>query len=238
MIGTWLARFRARKTVAPPSPDAPFYAVGDIHGRLDLLEKLLTRLDSALPLVCVGDYVDRGENSAGVLHLLADRPNTICLRGNHEDMMLAFLDDPQKNARRWLHNGGVQTLASFSVPAPRSEADNILVARTLAGAMGERLVGWMRMMPFAWSSGNVTVVHAALDPAKPVNRQEARTMLWGHKNFFRRPRTDGRWVVHGHTIVDIPSALDSRIAVDTGAFATDKLTAARIEPGKVSFLST
>ena len=242
MITTWIAQKLNRKPSgrAPLAPVAPFYAIGDIHGRADLLYRLLDRLDPALPVLCVGDYVDRGEHSAEVLRFLRDTPAITCLKGNHEVMLLAFLDAPETGAN-WLRNGGLQTLASFAIAglSESSKGAPLVQARTaLRAAMGEELIDWLRNLPLCWQSGNVAVVHAGADPATPIATQREDFLLWGHPDFTRTPRADGVWVVHGHTIVDTPSASDGRIAIDTGAFATNRLTAARIAAGEVSFIST
>jgi len=223
------------------APLERFYAVGDIHGRLDLLQRLLAALDTDCPIVFVGDYVDRGEYSAQVLRHLrhlstnSDRQLT-CLMGNHEDMLLRFLDDPEGMARMWWHNGGQQTLASYGIATSAGEVFEI--ADKLRSAMGQPLLDWLQSRPLTWTSGNVTAVHAALDPTKPVDEQTERTCLWGHPRFPSQRRRDGQWVVHGHTIVTDPKIENRVISVDTGAFATNHLTAAEFSPGQVRFLST
>ena len=105
-------------------------------------------------------------------------------------------------------------------------------------AMGADMIAWLRDLPSMWKSGNVTVVHAGADPATPIARQGVKTLVWGHKNFDTKPRQDGVWVLHGHTIVDVATAQDGRIAVDTGAYATGRLTAAYITDGDAAFLTT
>lgn len=224
------------------APAGRFYAIGDIHGRLDLLQTLLTALDQDVPLVFLGDYIDRGNYSAQVLrHLLhlsltPDR-KVVCLKGNHEEMLLGFLDHPQERQRIWMHNGGTQTLASFGL-INTSDLAADAVAEQLRDAMGEPLLDWIRDRPLIWTSGNITAVHAALDPQKPLDEQAAQTCLWGHPDFTEKSRKDGQWIVHGHTIVDEPRVRGDVIAIDTGAFATDQLTAAEVSDGAVRFVST
>lgn len=230
---------------APLAPDAGFFAIGDVHGHSMALEALLARmeaLDPEAPRVFVGDYVDRGEDSARVLQLVHDaqqaRPEqVICLRGNHEAMMLSFLDDPEASGQTWLQYGGLQTLASFRVGRPAG-ASLTEVRDALADAMGPALIDWLRARPTSWVSGNVAVVHAAADPELPISLQSESTLLWGCDNFQSRPRTDGVWVVHGHTIVDAAKAEAGRISIDTGAYATGILTAAHVTPGAVSFVAS
>ncbi|MEL7258111.1 MAG: metallophosphoesterase [Pseudomonadota bacterium] len=222
--------------LGPPAPDTPFIAIGDIHGRADLLTRLLPRLPN-FPIICVGDYVDRGDHSAEVLRLLLERPDIICLSGNHEDMMLNFIDAPEQEGR-WLLHGGMQTIASFGLGgiSPSARGEELVRLRDLfVKTMGDEMLNWLRDLPTLWQSGNVAVLHAGADPSKPIADQKPQTLRWGHPAFLSTPRTDGMWVVHGHTVVDAAIAEGGRIAIDTGAYATDCLTAAIIEPGQVRF---
>ncbi|RFP88225.1 serine/threonine protein phosphatase [Rhodobacteraceae bacterium 63075] len=233
-----------------PQPETPFLAIGDIHGRADLLlqlDKLIEKNFSGWPVVFLGDYIDRGEESCEVLKLLMSvspegSPPVTCLMGNHERMLLDFLDRPSQYARRWVHNGGLQTLASFGVSLKLDHlSDDTAMASTrdqLLEAMGNEMVDWLRARPLSWQSGNVWAAHAGADPTEPMETQEARDLLWGHPKFTQDQREDGQWVVHGHTIVDVPFAQDGRIAVDTGAYATGVLTAAVITGEEVSFIQT
>lgn len=236
---------------APLQPGNPFFVVGDVHGRSDLLERLVTQLDSlnspAGNLVFVGDYIDRGDNSATVLNMLhrfqigSPDDSLICLRGNHEQMLIDFLDAPEEHGQRWLRHGGLQTLASYRVGVP-SEPQHPPEWRELRDhfrqALGAEIETWLRQLPCSWSTGNVFVCHAGADPALALDRQTDRTLLWGHADFLRTPRADGNWVVFGHLIHDQPKPEDGRIPVDTGAYATGKLTAAFIDNGHVAFIST
>lgn len=239
----------ARPFTAPLAPDAPFYVVGDIHGRMDLFERLLAQIEAedgsaSCPLVLVGDYIDRGEQSADVLRRVLDLDQSstrevVCLIGNHEDMLLKFLDDPVERGARWLRYGGLQTLSSFGVGAitDKSSAGAMEQARNaLEDAMGAALIDWLRALRTHWQSGNVAVVHAGADPRLPIGDQNPRVLKWGHSDFRHVTREDGTWVVHGHTIVDQAEAKNGRISTDTGAFATGRLTAAHIAPDNLRFL--
>lgn len=237
MLSRILNTFRRTAPFPVPAPDGPFRAIGDVHGCADLLDRALARPFRG-QTICVGDYVDRGEHSAGVLRLLQARPDVICLSGNHEAMMLEFLDTPAEAGPRWLRNGGLQTLGSFGVAGvtERSDATTLRAARdTLADAMGADLITWLRHLPTRWQSGNVAVVHAGADPRIPLQEQAVSHLHWGHPEFARTPRADGIWVVHGHTIVDTPTATAGRIAIDTGAYATGCLTMARVSADGISF---
>lgn len=242
-LKTLLSALRSRKPASfdPVAPESGFYALGDIHGRLDLLDRVLGGLPDDLPIVCVGDYIDRGDDGAGVLRRLQARPDIIALRGNHEDMLLSFLDAPQEKGARWIRNGGLQTLASFGVTGVSQGTAGVdlkIAADALRRAMGPELIDWLRLLPLMHQSGNVTVVHAGADPSLPLDQQDHRALTWGHRDFLTTPRRDGQWVLHGHTIVDQPSAAEGRIAIDTGAYATGRLTVARVTPGEVSFEAT
>ena len=229
---------------APLAPERPVAVIGDVHGRDDLLGRLLERLGREVPehaVVLVGDLVDRGEQSAAVLRRVMERPDLTVLKGNHEAMCLDFLADPERKGALWIRTGGLQTLASFGVGglgiSPGPEALRTAAER-LAQAMGPAMIGWLRALPTRWRSGNVAVVHAAADPARPLEEQEEAALLWGHPRFEEETRSDGLWVVHGHTILPEPLAAGGRIGVDTGAYATGRLTAALIAPGSVTFAST
>lgn len=223
------------------APDQPFYVLGDVHGCDTLLAKLLAQITAEtqpeiLQIIFVGDYIDRGEDSAAVLrrlHLLNTEAaeNMTCLLGNHEEMMLDFLDNPKAKGARWLRNGGLQTLASFKIGgiSQNTSGPALVQARDmLQAALGDELVDWLRNLPTMWSSGNVTVVHAGADPEVPLDEQIRKTLIWGHAAFATSPRSDGNWVVHGHIIIPEIKPEHGRIGVDTGAYATGRLSAARI----------
>lgn len=223
-----------------PSPDAPFAVIGDIHGRADLLQQLWTRLSQTVPgvqIVHVGDYIDRGESSAEVIDLLFCRQSEVsdivCLAGNHEQMFLDFLDRPEEYGGKWLRHGGLQTVASFGIQNVRTLSNARQyeeLAAMLRDKLGAAKVNWLRNLPTRWFSGNLAVVHAGADPGQPIEKQPDRNLIWGHRDFRERPRQDGLWVVHGHTIVDVPLMQNGVISLDTGAYATNRLTSAIFRP--------
>lgn len=230
---------------APLAPEAPVFVIGDLHGCLRQMQDIDDRMQARDPeahKVYVGDYVDRGPHSKDVLaalHARKDTPAVTCLRGNHEDMLLRFLQDPAGKGGRWLRHGGINTLGSYGISGipPNSEATVLEdTAARLKDAMGLALIHWLDSLPTVWSSGNLAVVHAAADPALPMALQAEETLKWGHRDFFTTPRSDGIWIAHGHTVVDAANAADGRIAVDTGAYATGRLTAAYITAGTCEFL--
>lgn len=247
-----IGRPRERFT-APLAPDETVYAIGDIHGRDDLLAVLLERIaddrdasGEAGRLVFLGDYVDRGEASRDVLDRLIDvaaddpGPAPIFLMGNHEEMLLDFLLDPSRG-RRWLRYGGLETLASYGLGQAAMQAGAAGALDEVAAALAERLGehrDFLRGLESLYSAGNVLFVHAGADPAVSARAQPLDVLLWGIESFGQTPRRDGLWVVHGHTIVSAPAMREGVISVDTGACYTGTLTAARIGPGGCRFLST
>ncbi len=234
---------------APLSPDEPFYAIGDIHGCDRLLDQLLQKIredaGTETPrIICVGDYIDRGDGSRAVLEHLRQLQQKhgsalICLAGNHEDMLLQFLDQPESGAS-WLRNGGLQTLASFGVGLPGGTSGGALkdISARLAAAMGPELVTWLRSLPLQWQSGNVAVVHAGADPDLPVALQSREVLLWGPPDFGRKPRSDSAWVIHGHVICGQVTQAGGCISIDTGAYASGCLSAVHVSADGLRCLDT
>ncbi len=224
------------------TPKRAFYAIGDVHGCIDPMHAALDRVDNDIEsqgvddpvLVFLGDYVDRGPQSAQVLEellnlYLSNPDDVICLMGNHERMMLDFLDLPLKAGPRWLRFGGIDTLKSFGITGitPEATQEELYEAcEELWDALPDGMEPWLRNLPLQWSSGNLHCVHAALDPKHPIKQQSQDVMLWGCDSFLKTARTDGNWVIHGHTVVDRPVWENSRISLDTGCYYTGVLTAA------------
>ena len=231
-----IRRWRSAPATGPVAPDHPFVVIGDIHGRDDLLARALAAASPA-HVVCVGDYVDRGPDSAGVLRRLAARADITCLMGNHEEMLLRFLEAPTGPAARWLNHGGDRTLTSFAIPLPdkADPRDRTRARDALRDAMGPALIDWLGALPSSWVSGNVAVVHAGADPGRAIADQPEAVLRWGHRDFERRPRRDGVWIVHGHTVVSTPQQAGAVVSIDTGAWASDRLTLARVSRGNVAF---
>ena len=232
---------------APLASAEPVYAIGDVHGRADLLARLLERIDEDRAargggqVVFLGDYIDRGDHARDVLDLLLERADApappVFLMGNHERMLLDFVEEPE-SGRRWLRFGGLQTLMSYGVRVVGQAADLAPARDALVEAMGPHLAFLSDRLALSHRSGNVLFVHAAADPDTAPDDQPEEALLWGAPDFEGRPRSDGLWVVHGHTVVSTPRAQAGRVAVDTGAYFSGRLTAARIDGDALDFLST
>jgi len=218
----------------PPAsaPGARTYAVGDVHGRLDLLRGAVEAIsahvgDLPFRVVFLGDYVDRGPDSRGVIDLLIDlqrRWPVVCLKGNHEELMIQAVASPgDRRLERWLEYGGDATLASYGL-GPEDDL----------GAIPVEHLRWMAGLPRTTGDGHRIYVHAGLMPGTPAHRQKDETCLWIRERFLQaRPGDFEAHVVHGHTPVwegkpdpAEPELLEHRTNVDTGAFATGVLTIA------------
>jgi len=216
------------------------YAIGDIHGRLDLLEKLLEKIAADRSwrteaektyIVFLGDYVDRGFQSREVVDFLKNLEDTpelshIFLAGNHEDLMLGFLDDPLEN-QLWLRVGGLQTLVSYGIQPPANTLVDTLVetSNALGAALPASHRTFLSSLKTWWRAGGYLFVHAGIRPGIPLEEQRRRDLLGVRQEFTESPADFGFRVVHGHTGVPEVSFYPNRIAVDTGAFATGTLSA-------------
>ncbi len=246
-----LARLTRKRDADPPSlpSGVRIYAVGDIHGRLDLLDALAEQiradLVSAPPEVMtifLGDYVDRGPASAGVLDRLSrnDFPTPIyALRGNHEEVFLRFLDDGTV-LEGWRRFGGIETLHSYGVDvmeAIRGGGYDLARKNLLARLPPEHRL-FMEQTRFAASFGDYFFCHAGVRPGVALKSQNPKDLLWIREDFLRHKGSWGQIIVHGHTPVPRPEVLPNRINIDTGAFASSILTALVLDGQERRFLST
>lgn len=218
------------------------YAVGDIHGELSALDDLLGKIAADLPdlaargirpvVVFLGDYVDRGPDSRGVLdRLSADPlPGAECrfLMGNHEDAVLAALADP-RTMPPWLQFGGGETLASYGIRVGHGSRSQDEAGAALARAMPERHRAFLAGLELSAIYGDYAFVHAGIRPGRPIEQQDRDDLLWIRDPFLGSRRWHGKVVVHGHTIVERPELLANRIAIDTGAYATGILSCLVLE---------
>lgn len=233
---------------ASTPPDTRIYAVGDIHGRADLLAETLARIDEDIyrrPVphvveVFLGDYIDRGADSKSVIDQLAIRMvrnHAICLRGNHEQLMQAFLDDPHA-IRHWAQLGAMQTLASYGIMlnAHSTGVTPPSLQQTFLDALPRTHELFLQCLRDYFVCGDFLFVHAGIRPGVPLERQDVEDLLWIRDEFFESSVHHGMMVVHGHTPVDHPEFHNNRINIDTGAWRSGVLTAIAIENSDVIVL--
>ena len=249
MVFGRFARGRAATFALPPGERA--YAIGDIHGRRDLLEELLKRIDNddasrgpaRTHLILLGDLIDRGPDSAGVVRfvgeLMAASNRVRLVKGNHEEVFVKAAQGSARAARGLLAMGGAETLASYGIH--QEEADHgtlqdlaeLIRARIPPDAIalldrGEDMVRF----------GDYLFVHAGIRPGKPLDQQTGADLRWIREPFLSARRRDPWMVIHGHTPNDTVDTGHQRIGIDTGAFMTGVLTAIGLEGDERWFLQT
>jgi serine/threonine protein phosphatase 1 len=205
------------------------YAIGDIHGSLAKLRRLIARCRehaSGRPsrFVFLGDYIDRGPQSAGVVHDLIELQShlpdrVVALKGNHEAMAIEVIDGAAPEDY-WLVQGGIETLMSYGVGAARN--------------LPRGDVDWMRALPLWHDDGRRFFVHAGVDPERPLADQDATDLIWIREPFLSDSRDFGRLIVHGHTPLETgrPDQRRNRLNIDTGAVFGGPLTAAVFADGQ------
>lgn len=226
------------------------YAIGDVHGclkELVALERQIVedsaRFEGPKLLVMLGDYVDRGPDSAAVIdHLLAPPPKTferICLQGNHEVLAAAYLDAPQSRSS-WFELGGLETLQSYGLStSAMAKGGPSRLKQAVRAYVPNDHVDFLRERPWTVSIPGWLFVHAGVKPGVPLERQTASDLLWIREEFLNADAPYPDRVVHGHTPNPTPVITPSRIGLDTGAFATGQLSAIRITPdGNTMFFQT
>lgn len=232
----------------PAKPGAPsgkrIYAIGDIHGCDRQLESLLRQIreDAELGtaeeklLVTLGDYVDRGPGSREVLDLLAGDPlpgfSRVHLCGNHDAMMLEFLENPEAGPL-WLMNGGDATCRSYLVE-PSSLP--VALSRDLRAALPESHLAFLRSLDLSHEEGGYLFVHAGVRPGVALQNQTPEDLMWIRDAFLFSPEDHGRLVVHGHTPRSAPDRQPNRIGIDTGACFGGDLTCLVLEGTEQRFL--
>jgi len=258
MIGTrdggvrrLMSGWRRSRSSEPTVPaDSRIYAIGDIHGRADLLAVLhrMIRADAEQAparrvVVYLGDYVDRGLRSREVIDLLLSAPldgfDRIHLKGNHEGALLEFLHDGRIGPV-WMRVGGDATLASYGVPrvAGVDAAAFEETRQRFAEALPEDHARFLRRLALWHEEGDYRFVHAGVRPGVPLDGQSEEDLLWIRDDFLLHRGRLERVIVHGHTITDEPDVQLNRIGIDTGAFATGRLTCLVLEGTERRFLMT
>jgi serine/threonine protein phosphatase 1 len=239
------------QAVEAPAPRIPegmrIYAVGDIHGRHDLLAARLAAIDrhrAAHPVaraveVYLGDYIDRGADSRAVIELLLERLGRTeghALAGNHEQLMLKALAEDEGLAD-WIRIGGVTTMASYGVAVPqRPDAERLAKALAeLRAALPESHLAFLKRLGLTFVCGDYVFVHAGLRPGLPIAAQAEHDLLWIRDEFLNHRAMFEKVVIHGHSPVNEPEFRPNRINLDTAAFASGRLTCLVLE-GAAAFI--
>ena len=251
---SWLFGHRPQaeqKIVSKVPLESRIYAVGDIHGRADLLADLhdMIQLDAKTApqrrvIVYLGDYVDRGLHSREVVDLLlAPRFQgfeIVYLKGNHEAALLDFLTD-SRIGPNWLQYGGGATLLSYRVGLSGAETggtDFIAAQQEFSKQISSSHLAFYRNLKLTHVEGDYLFVHAGLRPGITLEKQSADDLLWIRDDFLDYTGDFGCIVVHGHTISESPEVRDNRIGIDTGAFATGRLICLVLEGNDRRFITT
>jgi len=252
MVLSRLAKKLGDTRRAPPSapPGLRIYAIGDVHGRLDLLDRLSAKIAADLSratydrtlAIFLGDLIDRGPDSAGVVGRLesANFPTPIvALRGNHEELLLNFLKDATV-LESWRRFGALETLHSYGVDigAAARGARFEETRRELAAKLPLAHLRFLERTQLTEERGGYFFVHAGVKPQVPLDAQRRDDLLWIREEFLRFEGDYGKFIVHGHTPTPEPEVRGNRINIDTGAFATSVLTALVLEGQEQRFLDT
>lgn len=250
-LSWWFRREAAVRPVFSGPTGERLYAVGDIHGRLDLLDDLLNRIVEDLErqpvktarLVFLGDFVDRGPNSAGVIDRLSQlaRSNvkTHFLMGNHEEMLLRVLAGEPSITYDWLRFGGDACAESYGLsPTLLATMDETQIVSLLRQAFVESHLVFLQELDNFARFGDFLLVHAGIRPGVKIKDQQAVDLRWIRAPFLTDRRNHGVMVLHGHTTTDGVDHRSNRIGIDTGAYRTGILTAAVVESTDIRFLST
>lgn len=250
-----LSRLFSRRPPEPIQARLPegrrIYAIGDIHGRLDLLDDLLAQIaadDAArgpahTGYIFLGDLVDRGPDSAGVVErvraLCAERPDTRCLIGNHEEIFLGAYEGDGDMLRLLLRVGGDETLLSYGITEQEiDDSTTPELSRLMADRVPAPQVAFLRTLDEYIVEGDYLFVHAGIRPGVAIEKQKTSDLRWIREPFLGHAGNHGAMVVHGHTITDDVDARDNRLGIDTGAYRSGRLTAVGIEGQARWFLQT
>lgn len=251
MLISTLVRRLSRAPVPQVPEEQRVYAIGDIHGRRDLLDELLARIDeddasreaAETILVFLGDLVNRGPESRGVierlLHLSRERAGVHFLKGNHEQVFLRAAKGDPKAARFLVRIGGRATLLSYGIPeAEYDQSDYPALTERFAALVPQEHVDFLAGFEDWLVIGDYLFVHAGLRPGVALEDQSPDDLRWIRDEFLDHRSSFGKVVVHGHSISEEVEVRSNRIGIDTGAYASGRLSAVGLQGGERWFLST
>lgn len=242
----YFLRAAEKKRFATPLPATAdgerIYAIGDVHGRLDLLQTLMQHMERDVQsrgecptrLIFLGDLIDRGPYSKQLLEL-AQRSHESCdrvtfLLGNHEDLLLESAYGNVAAQRSWLQQGGEATLRSLGIDLPTfNEGSAQALADALCEVLGDDMLAWLDSLPLSFQSGDYFFCHAGIRPGVPLQRQRRQDLLWIRKKFLSSKRYHGAVIVHGHSETSQLVFDRNHINVDTAAYRTGVLSAVGLQ---------
>lgn len=242
---------KAAEPVAAVPPGVRVYAIGDVHGRLDCFDTLIEMIDAdnaargpaETQIVLLGDLVDRGPDSAGVVEramaLTASERRVRGIKGNHEEMFLSAIRGSERAMRGFAQYGGRETLFSYGMS--QSDYNGYLFPELIEAAariVPESHVAYLDSLEDMIEVGDYLFVHAGIRPGVPIAEQTPEALRWIRREFLEHRGDFGRVVVHGHTITPEVDIRGNRIGIDTGAYETGRLTAIGIEGSERWFLQT
>ena len=234
----------------PPSlpDDMRIYVISDIHGCADLLDRALAAIDADIAKgrpdrllhIMLGDYIDRGADTRLTLDVLLARSRrypSVYLKGNHEDVLLGFLRDPGR-LQDWRQFGGLQTLISYGLkPSLHPDAgEQLELARDFAAALPPEHKRLLEGLKPSYACGDYFFCHAGVRPGVALSEQREEDLLWIRDEFLNSDSDFGKFIIHGHTPVRQPDLRANRLNIDTGAYATGRLTVLRMEGITLEFL--
>lgn len=218
------------------------YAIGDVHGRYDLLREIMSKIvahwegstskPQRIQLIFLGDIIDRGPDSDRCLRLvtkLSSLPGVTLIRGNHEDLLLRSIEGDQQAQSIWLANGGDATLGSFGIDPPQTGEDPFDFGERIVAAIPETELAALKKAPTHTVSGDYFFAHAGVRPGVPLKKQTDFDLFFIRDEFIQSDDWHGAMIVHGHSLTEEVELLDNRIGVDTGAYRTNRLSCICLE---------
>ena len=236
-----------RRTPPPQVPGGQrVYAVGDVHGRMDLLVRLVDHIrddnsdrePAKTRIIVLGDFIDRGPDSAATLSFLrewsTDKIELLVLLGNHERALIESLQGDEVTQDLWMGMGGAATLKSYGVEPRRTQEPGLAFADRLLTALTTETVGWLQSLPLSWRSGDYFFCHAGVRPGVPLDEQRPEDLLGIKSDFLRSKSYHGAVIVHGHSDCGSePVIASNHLCLDTGAYKSGRLTAAGFQGEKM-----
>jgi serine/threonine protein phosphatase 1 len=249
----WRKKTRPMPPRPPASlpPDQRVYAIGDVHGRFDLLQDLIGRIEkdnaarspTDVYVVMLGDLIDRGPQSREIIDYFLKGPPAFAqwhyIMGNHEEMLLKLIDKPDSSLMpQFLRFGGRETFESYGAPQRVLDTPDLYTPDTLPAYVPEPHRSFIRRMEDGILVGDYFFTHAGIRPGVALDAQEAQDLRWIRKGFLDSEADHGMVVVHGHTVLEEVEVRPNRIGIDTGAYASGRLTALGLEGEERWFIQT